>query len=156
MSTTPVRKEIIVEAPRERAFRVFTENMEAWWPREHHIGASPMKRAVLETRLHGRWYEVGEDGTECEWGKVLVWDPPARVVLAWQTTAEWKFDPNFVTEVEVTFTAEGPRTTRVNLEHRNLDRFGKGMDDVRRAIDSPRGWTGILARYAEIAKLAGS
>src|ERR1700738_2810923 len=89
----PVRKSISVKAAPERAFRVFTAEMTRWWRPDHHIGKSPLKAAVVEPRAGGRWYEVGEDGTTCEWGKVLVWEPPARIVFAWQLTGEWKYDP---------------------------------------------------------------
>ena len=102
-----MRKAISVKAAPERAFRVFTAEMTRWWHPDHHIGKSPLKAAVVEPRAGGRWYEVGEDGSECEWGKVLVWDPPARVVFAWQLTGEWKYDSAFVTEVEVRFIPEG-------------------------------------------------
>ncbi len=143
----------MVATSAERAFRVFTEGMDRWWPREHHIGASPLKRAVLEPRAGGRWYAICEDGSECDTGKVLVWDPPRRLVLAWQITAEWKFDANFLTEVEVSFIPEGPKRTRVELEHRNLDRYGAGAVDLRKAIDGPGGWGTMLEAFASIAAL---
>lgn len=145
---TSVRTEVIVEAPPERAFRVFTEKMEAWWPPEHHIGKAPMKAPVMETRAGGRWYEVGTDGSECEWGRVLVWDPPRRLVLAWQLNAEWQFDSSFATEVEINFTPVSEKRTRVALEHRNLERFGVKEEQVRIAIGSPGGWPGTLERFA--------
>src|ERR1700681_4136815 len=109
MSIEPVRKEIVVAVSQEHAFRVFTDKMTTWWPPEHHIGKSPMKHAVLEPRVGGRWYEIGEDGAECNWGKVLVWSPPSRLVLAWQITATWQYDPSFLTEVEGNFDGEGPQ-----------------------------------------------
>jgi uncharacterized protein YndB with AHSA1/START domain len=144
----PVRKQLVVEAPVERAFRVFTENAELWWPAEHHIGKAPMKSLVLEPRVGGRWYEIGEDGSQCEWGKVLVWEPPRRLVLAWQLTATWQFDASFVTEVEVKFTAEGARRTHVDFEHRNLERFGEAARKVRESIGADSGWPAILGRFA--------
>ena len=104
-----VRKELMINASQRRAFQAFTEQMDLWWPRSHHIGKSEMKEAVLETKQGGRWYEVGVDGTECNWGKVLVWNPPHKLVLAWQITAEWQYDPNFLTEVEVNFSEKGPK-----------------------------------------------
>jgi uncharacterized protein YndB with AHSA1/START domain len=149
----PVRKQIVVAAPQERAFRVFTQNVDAWWPKSHHIGKTPMKAAVIEPKVGGRWYEVGEDGAECDWGKVLVWEAPRRIVLCWQISAEWKYDATLETEVEVTFTAEGSRSTRVNLEHRNLERFGEAADKLRTSFDSPGGWAGILESFA--GKAAG-
>jgi uncharacterized protein YndB with AHSA1/START domain len=150
----PVRKQIVVAASQAHAFRVFTNGIERWWPREHHIGKAPMKSAVLEPRVGGRWYEIGEDGSECNWGKVLAWEPPARLLLAWQITASWQYDPDFVTEVEVTFSAEGPKKTRVVLEHRNLDRFGEAAPAMRNALDSPGGWTGTLDLFGRVASEA--
>ena len=147
-SIQPVRKSVIVATSAERAFRVFTEGIDRWWPREHHIGASPLKRAVLEPRAGGRWYAVGEDGSECDTGRVLTWEPPRRLVLAWQITSEWKYDPSFLTEVEVTFTPEGPNRTRVDLEHRNLERYGVEAVGLRSSIDAPGGWRKLLDSFA--------
>jgi uncharacterized protein YndB with AHSA1/START domain len=147
----PVRKTVTVEASPERAFRVFTQGIDRWWPRQHHIGQSPLKRAVLEPRLGGRWYSVCEDGSECEVGKVLSWEPPERLVLAWQITAHWQYDPSFVTEVEVLFIAEGPRRTRVELEHRDLDRFGAAAVELRERIGAASGWGLILESFARAA-----
>lgn len=141
----PIRKEITVEAPQERAFRVFTQNIEAWWPAEHHIGKAPMKQALMEPKVGGRWYEVGTDGSECDWGKVLVWEPPRRVVLAWSITASWQYDPNFVTELEVTFHVVGPKRTQVQLEHRNLERYGDALPQMRGMLEP--GWMHQLERY---------
>lgn len=147
-----VEKEVIVEAPPERAFRVFTENFDSWWPRAHHIGKSDMKVAIIEPRPSGRWYEVGVDGTEGDWGHVLVWEPPRRIVLAWQLNAQWEYEPSLITEVEITFTPVGDASTRVELEHRYLERFGDKEDAVRQGIDSPEGWGGLLHMYADAAR----
>jgi uncharacterized protein YndB with AHSA1/START domain len=147
----PIRKQIMVEAPQERAFRVFTQNIDSWWPREHHIGKAELKSAMLEPRSGGRWYEVGVDGSECEWGKVLVWEPPQRLVLAWQITSEWQYDAKFVTEVEVRFTAEGPKRTRVDFEHRNFERFGDAAQKQREMMDSEGGWGRTLLEFAKRA-----
>lgn len=140
-----IRKQLVVEAPAERAFRVFTEMGGVWWPKEHHIGKSPLKDVVIEPKASGRWYERMEDGSECDWGRVLAWEPPRRVLLAWQLNMKFEFDPNLVTEVEVRFTAEGPKRTRVDFEHRNLERFGAGALDTCRMMDN--GWGGILEQY---------
>lgn len=145
-------REIVVEAPQERAFRVFTESFDSWWPREHHIGQSAMKQAVLEGRQGGGWYELGEDGSRCQWGTVLVWDPPRKLVLTWQITSQWQYDAAFVTEVEVRFSPEGPRRTRVVLEHRHLDRFGAAADQMRQTFSSEGGWNGLLQRFARAAE----
>jgi uncharacterized protein YndB with AHSA1/START domain len=147
----PVRREVLVETSQIRAFEVFTAGLDRWWPREHHIGKSPMARTVLEPGVGGRWYSVCQDGTECDVGKVLVWDPPQRLVLAWQITAQWQYDPGFVTEVEVVFTAEGPRRTRVQLEHRNLERYGDAAAAFRKSIDAAGGWGRLLESFASTA-----
>ena len=151
-----VKKQIIVNVTQERAFAVFTAGIDRWWPREHHIGKSPLERAVLEERAGGRWYALCEDGSECEVGKVLRWEPPRRLVLAWQITADWQYDPAFVTEVEVTFTPEGPQRTRVDLEHRDLERYGDKAGAFRKAIDSAGGWDKIVAEFAKIAEAPDS
>jgi uncharacterized protein YndB with AHSA1/START domain len=145
----PIRKEIYVEAPQERAFRVFTTNIEAWWPKDHHIGKAALKQAVLEPKVGGRWYEIGVDGSECEWGKVLSWEPPRRIVLAWSITAAWQYDPAFVTELEITFTAQGAKRTHVQLEHRNLERFGDAAEQVRTMLEP--GWAHQLGLFAGFA-----
>jgi uncharacterized protein YndB with AHSA1/START domain len=143
-----VRKSVRVAAPQGRAFDVFTTGFGRWWPKTHHIGASEPDTFVIEPRHGGRWYERGVDGAECDIGRVLVWEPPARVVLGWQLTADWTFDPQLLTEVEVRFIPDGADATRVELEHRCLDRFGDRADAVRKQIDAPGGWGGLLQIYA--------
>jgi len=150
----PVRKEIVVEAPVERAFRVFTTRPETWWPATHHIGKSELQSIVLEPHAGGRWLERGIDGSECLWGKVLSWEPPRRVVLGWQLDANWEYDPDLLTEVEVTFTPEGSGRTRVMLEHRNLERFGADAEQVRTSIGADGGWPVILNGYADAVRTA--
>jgi uncharacterized protein YciI/uncharacterized protein YndB with AHSA1/START domain len=146
-----VNKQIVVETSAERAFRVFTDKIDRWWPREHHIGYSPLVRMTIEPWVGGRWYSLHQDGSQTETGKVLVWEPPRRVVLSWQITADWKYDPNFTTEVEATFTPEAPNRTRVELEHRNLDRYGEGAFDLRAKIDAPGGWGKIIESFGKVA-----
>jgi uncharacterized protein YndB with AHSA1/START domain len=148
----PVRKSITVKADAAHAFAVFTGRIGNWWPHTHTIGTSPQKAIVLEPREGGRWYEIGADGSQCNWGKVLAWEPPTRVLLAWQINADWKYDPDLITEVEVTFTSLGRDLTRVDLEHRNLERFGDKVETVRTAIDSEGGWTQIIKLYGEAAE----
>lgn len=149
----PIKKRIIVAASQAHAFTVFTSGIDRWWPREHHIGKSPLKRAVLEPRADGRWYTIGEDDSECDVGRVLEWDPPRRLVLAWQINGAWQFNPELVTKVEVSFIVEGPRQTRVELEHRDLARYGLAAAAIRKTIDAPGGWGGILASFARVAAL---
>lgn len=151
-SRVSVQKQLTVEAPQERAFRVFTENLDTWWPRSHHIGKAELKQVIVEPKANGRWYEQGVDGSECDWGKVLVWEPPRRVVLSWQISAAWQFDPKLHTELEVTFTPEGPKRTRVELEHRYLERYGAAAEEMRKTFDSQGGWNGMLGTYKQLAE----
>jgi len=146
-----VRKTITVQTSPERAFHVFTAEYDNWWPRSHHIGKSPMKRAIIEGRAGGRCYTEQEDGTDCDWGSVLVWDPPHRLVIAWQIDGKWQFEPDFAksSEVEVRFTAEPGGRTRVDLEHRHLARHGVDAAAIRTAIDSPNGWGGLLQMFVD-------
>jgi uncharacterized protein YndB with AHSA1/START domain len=143
----PVRKQLTVEASPQRAFEVFTAGFGGWWPPSHHISAAAYKTAVIEPRVGGRWYEVGQDGSECDWGDVLVWDPPGRLVLAWRLSADWKYQKDLLTEVEVRFTAEGSRTL-VEFEHRKLENWGAGANQAHAAIDGEGGWNGLLKMYA--------
>ena len=147
----PVRKTIFVEASPEHAFDTFTAGIGRWWPKSHHIGKAELDRPVIEPREGGRWYEIDVDGSQCELGKVLVWNPPARLVIIWQLTAEFQFDPDLETEVDVRFTPEGSGT-RVDLEHRYIERLGETADKLREAVDAPGGWSGLLELYAEAAK----
>ena len=149
----PVRKSIIVKADATHAFEVFTDRIGSWWPHSHSIGSSPQREVVIERRAGGRWYEIGEDGSECEWGDVLVWDPPGRLVLAWRIGADWQYHAGLETEVEVTFVAEAAGT-RVTLEHRRLERMGEAAQTLRAQVDSEGGWTGIMALYAAEASKA--
>jgi uncharacterized protein YndB with AHSA1/START domain len=151
ITPAPVRRNIQVAASREHAFEVFTAGIGRWWPKTHKIGPADLDTIIIEPRQGGRWFERDVDGSECEVGKVLVWDPPARLVLAWQLTPDFKHDPNLITEVEVQFIAEGANSTRVELEHRNLERFGDRADDMRQRIDAPGGWPGILQLFAQSA-----
>jgi uncharacterized protein YndB with AHSA1/START domain len=147
----PVRKTVRVNASPERAFDVFTRGITRWWPASHTMLKSPLKETIIEPFVKGRWYQVGEDGSECDTGHVLVWQPPMRLVLAWQLNADWQFDPELLLEVEVTFTAEDAHTTRVDLEHRNLEQMGDRAEAVRSQVDSANGWTGILEAYRQSA-----
>jgi len=143
----PVRKQLVVKASQPRAFAVFTSEMSRWWPATHSILKSPLKECIVEPRVGGRWYTVGEDGSSCQTGYVIAWEPPEALVLAWQINAEWQFDPDLLTEVEVRFIAEGADTTRIELEHRHLERMGGKAAEARNAVDSPGGWGAILESF---------
>lgn len=147
----PVRKTIEVKASAARAFEIFTADFDSWWPRSHHIGKAPMKRAIIEQKAGGRCYSEQTDGTDCDWGSVLVWDPPARVVIAWQINTDWTFQPSVAksSEVEIRFTPQPSGMTRVDLEHRLLDRHGAGAGTMRTTIDSENGWGMLLKTYAD-------
>ena len=140
----PVRKQLVVKASQSRTFAVFTSQMSRWWPATHSILQSPLKECIVEPRPGGRWYSVGEDGSSCQTGYVIAWQPPQALVLAWQINAEWRYDPELVTEVEVKFIAEGEHSTRIELEHRYLERMGERAADARNSVDSPGGWGAIL------------
>ena len=153
-STVPdISGKITVSVPVEQAFQVFTSSFGTWWPREYHIGQAEMAEAILEPRQGGRWYERGTDGSECDWGRVLVWEPPQRLVVTWQINGQWQFDPDpeHASEIEVRFTAEGPGQTVVELEHRLLDRLAGG-EAIRGTILSGGGWTAILEQFAKAAE----
>jgi uncharacterized protein YndB with AHSA1/START domain len=144
-----LRKVVSVKAPPEIAWRVFTKKMGTWWPlATHKIGKAKAVDAVIEPRVGGRWYERDDDGSTCDWGRVLAWEPPSRLVLSWEISADFQYDPNLKTEVEVRFITEGKDGTRVELEHRYLDRYGARRDQVRRIFDSDAGWKGLLEAFA--------
>lgn len=153
-TTTPVRKSVTVRTRAEHAFRVFTEGFDTWWPKSHHIGSSPMKRAVIEGRPGGRCYSEQEDGTDCPWGTILVWEPPRRFVFAWQITPDWKYQPDLAqaSEVEVRFTDVGDGSTRVDLEHRHFERHGDGAEQMKTGVDSPQGWGSLLQLFVQRAE----
>lgn len=147
----PVVKTIRVKATAKRAFEVFTADATRWWNRAHSINPtkSPIERVVIDPRVGGRWYEIGQDGSECEWGKVLAWEPPKRVVLQWQISTDWVFDENLHTEVEVSFAQDGNETV-VTLEHRFLENWGAKAQEARAAVNSDGGWGGILKGFAAL------
>ncbi len=144
----PVRKSVRVNASAERAFDVFTHGFDRWWPRSHHIGDVPVKEFVLEPFTGGRWYERREDGSECQWGEVLRCEPPSCLVLAWQLNPKFTYDPELVTTVEVRFVPESADVTRIELEHRDIDRMGDEAQPVRDKFDSPEGWGAIIEAFA--------
>jgi uncharacterized protein YndB with AHSA1/START domain len=151
---TAVRTSIVVEAPVERAFDVFTQQMPSWWHPDHHILEGELAEMVFEPRVGGSIYDRGVDGSECRWARVLAYEPPSRVVFSWDIDLGWKIetDPDKTSEVEVRFTSDGPDRTRVELEHRNLDRHGAGWERMRDAVGSPDGWGAGLQRFASVVR----
>ncbi|HEX8206819.1 MAG TPA: SRPBCC family protein [Solirubrobacteraceae bacterium] len=149
---TTVRHEVTVEAPIERAFAVFTEDFGSFKPREHNLLAVDIAETVFEPRAGGRLYDRGVDGSECQWARVLAYEPPDRVVISWDIDPRWQVetDPEKTSEVEVRFVAEAPDRTRVELEHRNLDRHLDGWEAVRDGVDSDEGWPLYLRRFADV------
>lgn len=140
-----IRKTIEVTAPIDRAFRVFAEQMGDWWHKEHSIAQGTTQTdVVIEPRAGGRWYEKGADGSEHQWGRVIAYEPPNRLVLAWQLTREFRFDPDFETTVEVLFEERGD-TTVVKFEHRDLERMGEGAVQQLEAMDG--GWGMLLELF---------
>ena len=149
MSVAPIIKTVTVKAPPARAFELFASQMERWWPAGKTVGRNPHVAIVLEPRVDGRWFERDGEGNETHWGRVLVWEPPKRLLLGWQLNSQWRYDPDFLTEVELTFApAEGGGTT-VTLEHRNLERFGADAAKHAQALGS--GWPALLAEFANHA-----
>lgn len=148
-----VRKSIVIDAPVEHVFNIFTTRLDAWWPHDKHIGKSTPFTAILEPRVGGRWFERGEDGVECNWGRVLIWEPPHRLVMSWDISSTWQYDENVATEVAVRFIQESEQTTRVELEHTRLEWYGDQAEMMRALLDSPNGWAGILAAFAKVAEV---
>jgi uncharacterized protein YndB with AHSA1/START domain len=153
---TSVRTSIVVEAPIERAFSVYTDGIGTWWPADHHILEADLAEMVFEPRAGGHIYDRGVDGSECRWARVLAYEPPNRVVFSWDINLQWKLetDSEKASEVEVRFVAESADRTRVELEHRNLERHGEGWEQMRAAVGSPDGWPLGLRRFADAARTA--
>jgi uncharacterized protein YndB with AHSA1/START domain len=155
--TTPTREttvhhEIVVNAPIERAFSVFTEDFGSFKPPEHNLLAVAIAETVFEPRAGGRIYDRGVDGSECNWARILAYEPPDRVVISWDINPQWQIETDLekTSEIEVRFIAETPDRTRVELEHRNLDRHLEGWEAVREGVDGEAGWPLYLQRFAEL------
>ena len=144
----PLHKSIRVNAGQAHAFKTFVAFR--WWPKGYSIlpSRSPQMFVSLEPRVGGRWFERGEDGSECDWGEVLVWDPPNRLVVTWQVNHEFQPSPDIVTEIEVMFVPDGVNATEVKLEHRHFERLGDAAEKARLRIDGPNGWSGLLEKFA--------
>ena len=147
-----VRRQIVVDAPIERAFAVFTERFGDFKPPEHNLLGCAIAETVFEPKVGGHIYDRGVDGSECRWARVLAYEPPDRVVFSWDISPQWQIetDPDNTSEVEVTFIAETPQRTRVELEHRHLDRHGPGWQAVSDGIADDEGWPLYLTRYAAL------
>jgi uncharacterized protein YndB with AHSA1/START domain len=150
-SDTSVRTSISVEAPIEEAFSVFTEGIGTWFPAEYNLLEVDIAERIFEPRVGGRVYDRGTDGSECHWARVLAFEPPDRFVISWDISPHWQIetDPGKTSEVEVRFTSESPERTRVDLEHRNIDRHGDGWEGLHAQLDSEGGWPGCVQRFAE-------
>jgi uncharacterized protein YndB with AHSA1/START domain len=145
-----IRKTLTVRASPQKAFSVFTDGIDRWWPKSHTIGDTPLKRAVIEPGVGGRWYGLSEAGVEDVWGDVLAWEPPHRLVLAWRISGQWKCDPAVHTEVEVVFTDLDDGSTRVEFEHRMLENLGEGAEATRGQMDG--GWGMILSLFKDVVE----
>jgi uncharacterized protein YndB with AHSA1/START domain len=147
-----VRHSIVVEAPIERAFKVFTEDFGSFKPAEHNLLAVPIAETVFEPRVGGYLYDRGIDGSECRWARVLAYEPPHRVLLSWNISPQWQIetDPNRTSEWEVRFTVETENRTRVEIEHRKLERHGDGWESVRDGVANDQGWPLYLQRFADV------
>jgi uncharacterized protein YndB with AHSA1/START domain len=154
---TSVRTEVVVDAPIERAFRFFTERFDHIKPREHNMLGTDIAESVFEPRAGGRVYDRGLDGTECQWGRVLAYEPPDRIVFSWDINPQWQIETDLskTSEVEVRFIAEAVERTRVELEHRHLDRHGDGWDGMREGVRGDQGWPLYLERFATAVDDAG-
>jgi uncharacterized protein YndB with AHSA1/START domain len=148
---TSATAQVVVEAPLERAFQVFTEDFDKIKPREHNMLATDIAESIFEPRTGGRVYDRGVDGSECQWGRVLAYEPPDRVVFTWDISPQWQIETDLsrASEVEVRFTQESEERTRVELEHRHLDRHGDGWEGLREGVGGEQGWPLYLARYAD-------
>jgi uncharacterized protein YndB with AHSA1/START domain len=152
MTVAPIRRTAHTKAPPAKAFEIFTGQIGRWWPKGNGVGPQPLVEVVIQPGVGGRWFERDAEGHETQWGCVLEWDPPGRLVLGWQLNREKRFDPHLITEVELTFRAAPDGGTDVLLEHRNLERFGQ--DAVQWLSTIGGGWTQKLGEYADYANYA--
>jgi len=147
----PVKKTIVVNAAQSKVFEVFTEGLDRWWPKSHNLGASPIRRSMIEPRQGGRWYTVHDDGSETLTGIMKVWEPPHRVVFSWDINENWRPDTSVGSEVEVRFIAQGAHVTRVELEHRSFEAMGEaGGQKMRDSVDG--GWPSLLEMFKQMAE----
>ena len=151
-TTTTVQRQVLVNAPISDAFKLFTERFGDFKPREHNLLKAPIAETVFEPRVGGNIYDRAVDGSECRWARILAFEPPNRVVFSWDISPRWQIEanPDLTSEVEVRFFAETPERTRVELEHRNLDRHGVEWESVRDGVGNEGGWPLYLQRYAAL------
>ena len=149
---TSIRTSVVVEVPIDRAFRVFTEDFDRIKPRDHNMLEVDIAESVFEPRAGGRVYDRGVDGSQCQWARVLAYEPPDRIVFSWDISPQWQIETDLekTSEVELRFTADGPERTHVELEHRHLDRHGDGWEGMRAGVEGDEGWPLYLKRYAEV------
>jgi uncharacterized protein YndB with AHSA1/START domain len=149
---TSIRHQVVVDAPIERAFSVFPQGFGSFKPPEHNMLGVDIAETVFELREGGSVYDRGVDGSECHWARVLAYDPPTRIVISWGISPQWQIETDHAktSEVDVRFIAETPDRTRVELEHRNLDRHGDGWESVREGVEPEQGWPLYLHRFAEV------
>jgi len=148
---TTVRAQVVVDAPIEQAFVFFTEGIGRWFPSEYNLLGVEIAERVFEPRVGGHVYDRGVDGNECRWARVLAYEPPKRVVITWNISPQWQIqtDPAKVSEVEVQFIPEAPNRTRVELQHRHIERHGDGWEQLREAVSGEGGWPFCLRKFAE-------
>jgi uncharacterized protein YndB with AHSA1/START domain len=151
-STPTINKEIVVDAPIDEAFHVFTDRFGDFKPPEHNLLGAPITETVFEAKVGGHIFDRAEDGSECRWARILAYQPPSRVVFSWDISPTWQIEPNTdnTSEVEVRFTAESPTRTKVELAHRHLDRHGPGWESLRDGVHGAGGWPLYLDRYAAL------
>jgi uncharacterized protein YndB with AHSA1/START domain len=153
VTIAPVRKSIRVSASQAHAFDVFTSGLGRWWPLDHGIGKAPRKAVVMETHVGGHWYELAEDGSRTNVGKIIAWEPPNRFVMTWDINSRWKPDTSVSSEVEVRFIPDGTNATRVELEHRKFEQMGaEEGESMRKDVDG--GWPGLLEMFKQRAESA--
>jgi len=152
--TATVKRTLHVNVPIDFAFRMLTQKMGTWWPATHHIAKTPFAEIVIEPHVGGRWFERDSAGAECDWGRVLLFEPPKQLILSWHLQPDFHFEADMTraSEVSFDFFSEGPEATRVEFEHRHLERHGEGWQNLRVSVDSPGGWTAVLAGFEEAAR----
>lgn len=156
MELPPVSRTVTVNAPADAAFRMFAAQMGTWWPNTHRLLPTETAEVVVEETVGGRWYERSADGAECDWGRVLAYDPPRRLLLAWHIDGTFAYDPDpaHASEVEISFADAGDGATRVTLEHRGIERHGATAENAHAAVSGADGWTGVMESFTKAVATA--